>query len=59
VYSYHNYCPLVDAQSVPKNDLGCKMFDWFLIGGREKAARELGVGKFLTEFGAIVDVPKG
>jgi endoglycosylceramidase len=59
VYSYHVYCPLVDDHSVPTKDLGCKLFDNLIHGLKEKSAKALGVGKFLTEFGAIADEPKG
>jgi endoglycosylceramidase len=57
VYSYHIYCPLVDTHSVPKNDLACKLFDRLMFELKEKAAKKLNVGKFLTEFGAIEDSP--
>ena len=59
VYSYHIYCPLVDEHSVPKINLVCEIFDKMIFNGRESAAKALGVGKFLTEFGAISDTPGG
>lgn len=59
IYSYHIYCPFVDAHSVPTNDVGCKVFDRLIFGSKEGAAKALGVGKMLTEFGAISDSPKG
>lgn len=33
--------------------------DTFFFASREGIARHLGVGKFLTEFGAILDTPDG
>jgi endoglycosylceramidase len=59
VYSYHLYCPLVDNFGIPTNDIGCKVFDKIFFGMREKVAKQLSVGKFLTEFGAMTDHPTG
>lgn len=33
--------------------------DSFFFSSKEKVAHKLGVGKFLTEFGAIIDSPAG
>lgn len=33
--------------------------DSFFFSSKEGVARKLGVGKFLTEFGAIIDSPEG
>lgn len=59
VYSYHIYCFNVDDYSVPKNEKICNWMDSFFHTSKEGVARKLGVGKFMTEFGAILDTPNG
>ncbi|CAK62820.1 unnamed protein product (macronuclear) [Paramecium tetraurelia] len=59
VYSYHIYCFNVDDYSIPKNEKVCNYMDSFFFATKEGVAKHLGVGKFLTEFGAILDTPKG
>lgn len=50
VISYHQYCPN-GSEPLPKTL--CKFFDNTEIAMREAEIERLGVGGFLTEFGAM------
>jgi endoglycosylceramidase len=49
----------VNKNSEPTNDLGCKLADTFLFERKEQAAKYLGIAKFLTEFGAVIESDAG
>jgi len=67
VLSYHIYCQLVDDYSVPVDEKACgyylshilRVLDAYMYHAKENAAKALKIGKFMTEFGAIVDTEAG
>lgn len=53
VFSYHVYCGIVDSYGAPKRNSVCIGLDHEFVKGKENNAKSLGVGAFMTEFGAI------
>lgn len=58
VLSYHLYCPLVTPLGEPKSASFCKMFDEGGLKVKFENYKSLGIGGFLTEFGALSDSTK-
>lgn len=58
VFSYHLYCPLVTSQGQPTSPSFCKKFDELTLQSKFDNYKALGVGGFLTEFGALSDSTK-
>ncbi|CAK57342.1 unnamed protein product (macronuclear) [Paramecium tetraurelia] len=48
----------VDDYSLPQNEQVCNYMDSFYFATKDGVANILGVGKFMTELGAILDTPE-
>jgi endoglycosylceramidase len=55
VLSYHLYCPIVTSQGQPVYPSFCQKFDELTLQSKFDNYKRLGVGGFLTEFGALSD----
>jgi endoglycosylceramidase len=54
VYSYHVYCSVISATTgEPVSRTLCDIIDTTVMATKEKAVREMKIGAFLTEFGAV------
>lgn len=58
VLSYHLYCPLVTSLGEPISPLFCNITDILTLAKKFENYRNLGIGGFLTEFGALSDTEK-
>jgi len=52
-FAYHIYCPLHDSSGEPVNPQLCQTADSAEAKIKAGAAKKLGVGAFMTEFGAV------
>lgn len=58
VFSYHIYCPLVTPMGEPVSTQFCQGFDALQVASKEQNLRTMGVGGFLSEYGALSGTPK-
>jgi len=58
VLSYHIYCPSVDHSGEPIDPAVCQAADVAAAKLKTAAASRLGIGAFMTEFGAVYDGKK-
>lgn len=56
--SYHLYCPLVTSQGQPVIPIFCNVTDVLTLYKKFENYKSLGIGGFLTEFGALSDSEK-
>lgn len=53
VFSYHVYCPLVTKLGEPVYTKVCQVFDALEVASKEQNLKDLKIGGFMTEYGAL------
>jgi len=53
IYSYHIYCPFVDASGCPLSSRACDIFDSIMFFVKSLEKKYFGCAALLTEFGAL------
>lgn len=53
VFSYHIYCPYVTPLGEPVSTEFCRVFDTLQVATKEQNIKDMKIGGFMTEYGAL------